>query len=763
MGTLTCNLRRGQRGEKWPNKPNAARWTRGFAFILLLLCSVLASAQTMLRTPSVTDRECIDRECMHDGRVAPPPLLAQLAAPGQSVPAPNDAPAPRDKFPELPDSEFQEFVAASIGRKLPIYGASLFDHVPTTFAPVDRIPVTDDYVIGPGDEIVVRTWGQLDLDGRLTVDRGGEIFLPKVGTLSVSGLRYQQLPDYFRSAIGRVFRNFDLTVSLGQLRSIQVFVVGQCRRPGNYTVSSLSTLVNALFASGGPSASGSMRHIQLKRANSEITQFDVYDLLLRGDKSKDARLLPGDVIYVPPTGPVIALAGSVNVPAIYELRDETTLGAAIEMAGGLATTADGQKATVERIEQHGTRRVEEFPLDAQGLQHQLKDGDVVRIFPLSPRFENAVTLRGNVAYPGRVEWHPGMRLSDVIPNQQALITREYWATTNAGANPPAAQSGNIARAGSDINWDYAVIQRLDPHDLSMRLLPFDLGKLVLEGDVDSNLALEAGDIIVIFSQRDLAVPVEKRSTYLRLEGEFRTAGVFRAQPGETLRQIVKRAGGLTGDAYLFGAEFTRESVRLQQQKALDKMIEKLEEDIARNAVASATLTPEAVSEHRAKVEAQRELLDKLRQVKATGRIVLDLKPAARMVSELPDITLEDGDRLLIPSQPSTVAVVGAVYNRNSFLYRRGQAVDEYLKRAGGTTRDADSGRMFVLRADGSVVSKQSSNGFWRGSFSSVRLLPGDTVVVPERLSHGSFLRGLKDWSQVFSQFALGAAAIRILQ
>jgi protein involved in polysaccharide export with SLBB domain len=699
----------------------------------------------------------------------------------------------KDRLPGLPEtmavpetaapwSEFQEFVASSLGRKLPIYGHSLFDRVPTTFAPVDRIPVTDDYVIGPGDEVLIRAWGQIDLDGKLVVDREGEVFLPKVGALSVAGLKYQQLPEFFRTAIGRVFRNFDLTVSLGQLRSIQVFVVGQARHPGNYTVSSLSTLVNALFASGGPSASGSMRRIQLKRNNLVVTEFDFYDLLLQGDKSKDARLLPGDVIYIPPTGPSIAIAGSVNVPAIYELRDGTSLAGAIEMAGGLATTADGQKAVVERIEHHGTRRVEEFPLDQQGWMRPLKDGDVVRIFSLSPRFQNAVTLRGNVAHPGRVEWHSGMRLRDLIPNQEALITRDYWSAANAGAhselprNPrdnwspahanaqpeftrhpdgtrPADMSSttdvtadvapateatrpgdtspktDLTRPAPEINWDYAVIQRLNPQDLTPQLVPFNLGKLVLEGDEQNNLALEPGDTVIIFSQNDIAVPLEKRSTFLRLEGEFRTAGVFRAETGETLRHLVERVGGFTPDAYLYGAEFTRESVRAEQQKDLDEMIEKLEQDISRSALASTAVTPEEVADQHAKLEAQRQLVEKLRQVKSTGRVVLDLKPLAAAAADLPEIVLENGDRLLVPSRPSTVAILGAVYNKNSFLYRRGGAVDDYLKRAGGPTRDADRDRMFLIRADGSVLSRQSVTGLWNGGFASLRLKPGDALVV----------------------------------
>jgi len=815
------------------------RWI-GAALFCLLASSGPGRAQTTLRTPPADnpqdDPQCVDNDCP-----APPRTADSAANPGagkwgnQGAPPmgarpnagwPNQAPQGNDNheeqktdparhpqrdfpwntnaMPEPPPSEFQEFVATSVGRRLPIYGHNLFDGLPTTFAPVDRIPVTDDYLIGPGDEILIRAWGQIDLDGKLMVDRGGEVFLPKVGTLSVAGLKYQQLPEYFRTAIGRVFRNFDLTISLGQLRSIQVFVVGQARRPGSYTVSSLSTLVNALFASGGPSNSGSMRRIQLKRSGRVLTEFDFYDLLLQGDKSKDARLLPGDVIYIPSAGPSIALAGSVNVAAIYEVRAGTSLAAAIEMAGGLSTTADGQKAVVERIENRESRRVEEFPLDGPGLDRLLKDGDVVRILPLSPRFQNAVTLRGNVAHPGRMEWHRGMRLKDAIPRPDVLITREYWRAANAVAEagnerepnerepnereqrereprerePPEKQTAaaknsteattaklrnRIARNAPEINWDYAVIQRLNPQDLTTRLIPFDLGKLVLEGDERNNLELEPGDIITIFSQSDLAVPLAKQSKFVRLEGEFHAAGVYQAEAGETVRHLIERAGGYTANAYPYGAEFTRESVRIDQQKGLERLIEKLEEDISRNALAPAGTSPDEIADNRARLEAQRQVVEKLREVKATGRVVLDLRPDSSSVNDLPEIALEDGDRIVVPYRPATVDLLGAVFNRNSFLYRREERVDDYLKRAGGPTRDADTARMFVVRADGSVIGKQSVRGLWNGGFASLRLMPGDAIVVPERLTHGSFLRGLRDWSQVFSQFALGAAAVRVIQ
>src|SRR6266850_1927004 len=235
------------------------------------------------------------------------------AGPAPTRPAARAEEPARSAEPQAIDrNDFQEFIAQSSGQTLPLYGYNLFQGAPSTFAPVENIPVTGDYVVGPGDELLIRAWGQIDVDYRAVVDRNGMVNIPRVGSVPVAGVPYKDITRHIRTAVARNFRNFELMVTMGQLRSIQIFVVGQARRPGAYTVSSLSTLINAIFAVGGPSSRGSMRAIQLKRGNSIVSEFDVYDLLLSGDKSRDVQLLPGDVIYFPPIGPLAAVSGSVN-------------------------------------------------------------------------------------------------------------------------------------------------------------------------------------------------------------------------------------------------------------------------------------------------------------------------------------------------------------------------------------------------------------------------------------------------------------------
>jgi polysaccharide biosynthesis/export protein len=698
-------------------------------------------------------------------------------------------------FPER--NEFQDFVAESVGKIVPMFGYNLFQGGPSTFAPVDRVPVTADYVIGPGDEILVRAWGQVDIDYRAIVDRDGAISIPKVGNVNVAGIRFQEIHGYLKTAIGRVYRNFELNVAMGQLRSIQIFVVGHAARPGSYTVSSLSSLVNAIFASGGPTTKGSMRTIQLKRGGKLVTEFDMYDLLLKGDKSKDAPLQPGDVIYIPPIGQLAAISGSVNNAAIYEIMSNTSLSDLVALAGGLAATADGQKVTIERIVDRKVRKIEEFKFDKEGLAHGLRDGDVVQVLPISPRFDNAVTVKGNVAVPARHPWHSGMTVKDVVPDRAALIVPDYWVKRNLltradkaialakerqelattpradlltaskqeGAGPALGQERvrtEIKRTLPEVNWDYAVVERLNRNDLTTQLIPFNLGKAILEGDPQQNLLLQPGDVITIFSKDDIQVPVAKQTRFVKLEGEVGNPGVYQVLPGETLRQLIARVGGFTPSAYLFGSTFTRESTRQLQQKRLTEFIDRLEQEVNRN-MSQTAISSEEVANRQAASQGQLSLITRLRKVQATGRIVLEMPGDAGGVAQLPDLALEDGDTFIVPSRPSTVAVVGTVYNENAFIYRGDKKVADYLAQAGGPTKDADSSSVYIIRADGTVISKRQSGGWLTTSFDGGRLMPGDTVVVPENLEKFRFTKELKDWSQVFYQFALGVAGLKVLK
>ncbi|MFY9748028.1 MAG: SLBB domain-containing protein [Acidobacteriaceae bacterium] len=769
-------------------------------------------------------------------------------------------------LPPEPLTEFQKFVASTSGQLLPIYGESLFRQVPSTFAPLDMVPVPPDYVIGPGDELRIRVWGQVNFRADVRVDRSGEIYLPQIGQVQVAGMPSAALDAKLRAAIGRVYRNFDLTVDVGQIRAIQVYLAGEARRPGVYTVSSLSTLVDALFASGGPSAAGSFRHIELRRAGALVTDFDLYALLVHGDKSKDVTLQNGDVLFIPPVGPQVAITGSVKHPAIFELRAGDSVAEALADAGGASVVAAQARLSIERTDEHRDRYAMEVAWDQAGLATTLADGDLVHVFSIIPMYQKTVTLRGNTANQGHFAWHPGMHVSDLIPDKDSLITRNYWwkraqmglpapefeplqnfqdlrqptsptelprrqliqspgsnGTNNGGANTgqpsqgydeqnsgenPAVsgqnQSGSSTitgttrnlsaaqRAGSaslgaeqptysqapttmrtevgpfapEIDWDYAVIERLDPATLKTILIPFDLGKLVLQHDASQDLALQPGDIVSIFSQGDIRVPIAQQTKYVRLDGEFVHAGVYTVQPGETLRDLVLRAGGLTAAAYLYGSEFTRESTRALQQRRMDEYVQTLEMQMQRGnlALASSPATSaQDLASGAAAQNSEQELLGRLRQMRATGRIVLEFKAGSSGLDVLPDIALEDGDRFVVPSVPASVNVVGAVYDQNSFLYETIRRAGAYLRLAGGPNRDADRKHIFIIRADGSVISYEAEKGIWGNEFDNLRMNPGDTIVVPEKTFKPSALRGFLDWSQLFSQFALGAAALSVIQ
>jgi protein involved in polysaccharide export with SLBB domain len=703
-----------------------------------------------------------------------------------AVDAVRQEPTPsRTRKPSVP-SQFQRFVQESTGRLLTHFGVDLFEN-PQAYAVDAAVPAPSEYVLGQGDEVRIQIWGAVDYAGSQTIDRNGQISLPKIGSIHLSGVQVKDLEATLRKHVAMVFSNVTVNANLGKLRGITVYVVGQAQQPGTYNLNSLSTLVNAVFASGGPGVNGSMRGIQLKRAGKTVTTLDLYDFIGRGDKSKDAALQPGDVIMIPPAGPRVALTGATDLAAIYELKSGTTLHDILALGGGVPALAAAQKALLERIDASQTppRQVQDLTLNAQGQALPLRDGDIVTLLGISPAFGNAVTLQGNVAEPLRYKWQSGMRVLDLIPEKDALLTPDYYKrknqlvqTINNAKDAGAEVMGRVRSMVDQINWDYAVIERLNTTDLRTDLIPFNLGKAVVQKDPQHNLLLQPGDVVTIMGSNDLRLPTERQTRLVRVEGEVAAPGIYQSLPGETLPQLIDRIGGLTPQAYLFGVEFTRESVRKQQQQNLDLVIRRLE---AQAQSAGATLAANATGERAAQAatlqqqqQAQlRAQIDKLKTMRSQGRVSLELDPTTSVASQplqnlqsvLPSLPLEDGDAVLVPSLPAFVSAAGSVNNENVMIYKPGRTVADIVK-AAGLTEDADASETFVLRADGSVLSRRAA-GFFGNSFETSQVMPGDTVIVPAKVDRESgynfLVRALRDWTQIFSNLGIGAAAIKTLR
>jgi polysaccharide export outer membrane protein len=551
--------------------------------------------------------------------------------------------------PEEP-GVYETYVEGVTGEKLKIYGKELFRDVPTTFAPLDRGQVNQEYLIGAGDELQIRGWGMVDIDVSAKVDRSGAVYIPRVGSIMVSGIKYGDLQGYLKKAVAKQYNNFELTVSVAQTHALQVYVVGHAVRPGTYTMSSMSTLLNALFTSGGPDATGSMRNIALKRGGKTVGVFDMYDMLGKGDKNSDLNLRDGDVIYIPEVGPMVALTGNVKRPGIYELKGEATLADVMNWSGGFDSSAQTKQVVVEK----------------------------------------------NV-------------------NNQYKVIADIVATDAA------------------VNTQLAAVP------------------------------VRPTDILRVFAPESIAVEAQVVNAYVRVAGEVNQTGVIALKKNETLRELMVRLGGPNENGYLYATKLTRESVRRSQELKLREVAERFERDLESNATQrlSASTDPGNAVKVTAEVEQQRNIVKKMKEIKAEGRIALALDSSLAQVKNLPDLPLQDGDSIYVPRRPGTVEVLGSVFQQNSFVYRSNSNVDDYVKQAGGLNNNADKSEIYVLRADGTAKSGQNQG--WFSGAGGIALNPGDTVVVPEKIDRSSFMQSLKDWTSIFYQFGLGAAGLKVLK
>jgi len=885
------------------------------------------------------------------------------------------------------------------------------------------LPVPAKYVVGPGDEVKILLWGRVNAQYSLVVDRNGNITIPQIGPVQVAGMTFERMSaNLIKQAAQIVGANIDIT--MGSLKTIPIFVLGDVRRPGSYTIGSFATITDALLIAGGPSEIGSMRNIQLRRKDKIIVTFDLYDLLLKGDKSKDKILQAGDIIFIPVTGPLAGIAGNLRRPAIYEMKGKYNLGSLIDLSGGLIPSAYTQQIQVERIIKGESQIVVDLNVKdlAASKNFLLQDADLVKVFSIVDKDLNAIYLNGNVKRPGKYEFKPGMRVKDLLKDPKEVLAETFFG--------------------------YALIKRLNPPGLGSYLIPFNLGKLLLENDANNNIVLRPQDSVYIFSRwffedrpfvaiegevrnggkfdlaenmkvkdailtagdlakdaylpkaeiirrgknreyktiyfnvakalagdpeenlplqtedriiihslweerwkemvsisgevkkpneylltesmtvsdlvfksggltrdsyleeaelygtdwktkevtlrrfslkkalendpahniqlkdldkivvhsvwekiykktvsvdgevtkpgtyqyaesmtvRDLVfaagnilesafldeaevssqvvvegkgVTIEHRQINLKkaiegevsqnlslrpydrlfikriaewrqekfvtLSGEVFLPGKYIIRKGETLSSLIERAGGFTSEAYLPGAFFTRESVRKTQQKRIQEFIEEQEQEIMKQgARATEAALSKEEAEQRQKAMAQRkEVIAHLKAAAATGRVVIKLMPLKKFKGSEYDLDLEEGDSLNIPMTPSTVMVMGRVYNPNAILYTKDKRLEYYLDKVGGPAENADKKRIYLVRADGSVLSRTESR-FWGfrweeeshrwayGGFMATRMGPGDTILVPEKYERIYWTRELKDWTQILFQIAFAAGVIGVL-
>ena len=725
------------------------------------------------------------------------------------------------------------------GAGLKHYGYDLFEQAPSTFAPTTDVPVPSEYVVGPGDQFTVQLYGSQNKTIRLTVGRDGHVSFPELGPISVAGRSFSAVKAEIEARVSRQMIGVRASLSMGETRAIQVFVLGETRYPGAYTVSGLATMTGALFAAGGVREIGSLRNIQLKRGGRTITELDLYDLLMQGDSSHDVKLQPGDVVFIPAIGPTVSIDGEVQRPAIYELKGAVNAVAAVQMAGGFTTEADSGKAALSRVNAQRRRVVQDIDLSAPGAANELlHNADVLRVARLRPTLDSGVTVEGQVFRPGSYAWQQGMRLSQLLPSldelkpdsdQHYVLIRREDPTTKRITVVSADLAAALAAPGSPADLELTPRDRLTVFDLKngrdrvirplmdelqlqsnqlqsldqvnisgsvkapgdypletgmklsdliraggsldtaaysgsaelsryviengqsrrTQVIPIDLAA-VLHGDTAANLTLQAFDRLYI---KEVSGWADQEQVILL--GEVRFPGTYPIKRGEALRAVLNRAGGLTDQAFPEGAVFTRVELREREQLQLNRLAERMQNDLAATAMVAARGGQGGAGQA---YSLGQTLLAQVKAAKAVGRLVIDLDGALAATSGTgDDITLRQGDQLVVPKRSQEVTVIGEVQNATSHLYRGDLERDDYIGLSGGETRLADGNKTYVVHANGSVDA--DGHRWWVPHVGSTPIRPGDTVVVPLDTERVPALPTWQAVTQILYQIAIAAAAV----
>jgi len=718
-----------------------------------------------------------------------------------------------------------------IQQRLIQFGYDLFENVSFNVnqSYID-IPVPASYVIGPGDMIKIQLYGNKNTTYRLKVTRSGIISIPEIGPVSVAGQSFQRVEKKLEKLISSQMIGVQTDITMGKLRSINIYILGNAKRPGAYKVNALTTMFDALFVCGGIKPIGSLRNVQLKRKGRTTVAMDLYSFIMSGDNKKDIRLQSGDVIFIPEIGNTASISGQVKRPAIYELTENETVQDLINYSGGFLSTAFPDAAQVEKINENGERFIREIDLKQDSaLKRNVVDGDVLYVPSVLDRVDNKVSLVGHVYRPGVYQWKKGMRLTDLLPSYDELLAEaddEYvvvrrellpektvkvistslkdafqnkFSDANILLNPRdkviifnqkksrkeelkfilselKRQSGSgmpvsivsvvglvkhpgkyplekgmkvsdlIRAAGYLQEQAFSLSAELtrynvvNGHFREIFHLPIDLNA-VSKGNKEANLLLSSHDILHIKK-----IPLWEANSYVDVSGEVNFPGRYPIKRGETLKSLLKRVGGLTEFGSSEAAFFIRKDLKAREQRQLNRMVKRMEADLAMFSLEQLQNNQESMQGYMA----AKSLLDQLKSTQAIGRLVFDFPSIVKNIdSEKDDIVLRDGDKLIIPEKIQEVTVIGEVVNQSSFMYEQDLYRGDYIERTGGMTKNADGGAIYTIRSNGVVTTDDDIH-------------PGDVIIVPLDVNRVNFLSQLSRISEVLYHLAVTTASLKTL-
>ena len=666
--------------------------------------------------------------------------------------------------------------------KLQPYGYNLFQYPTSTFEPVLNMPTSPSYVLGPGDELLLTMWGETQLFSQLVISREGNIIVPNAGPVLAQGITVEALKarllkrlTSFYSGLrnGGPDANTWLDVSVGKLRTIQVFVLGEVKKPGGYAISSMSTSFLALYVAGGPNINGSLRSIEVIRNNKSISTIDFYDYALRGDKSKDVRLQDGDIVFVKTVGKRTALAGNVIRPAIYEMKPDETLKDLLIMAGGIQVNAYFDRVHVERIIPFAERKLYAKNIldldvnfssaeDLFNSNFKLEDGDIISVFQINEFLQNRVTISGNVKKPGVFALTKGMRVSDLVQEADSLISDTF------------GERGDLIR--------------LLP-SYRRQILSFNL-TLAMQRDSTQNIELQREDSIIIYKQ-NYFFPEHTVS----IAGAVRKPGTYTRAEKMTVADLVVLAGGLTESASKQAWELSKlDTTKIGSLSIIRKfdvtenywddqigqpiMLEDFDHLVVPSnpkfnvqrlvEVNGYVLYPGAYA-----LQGEQERLASIikragglrpgaypegstlmRTWSNAGLVPIDFIKALDDTESSENVVLLAGDVINISFQQEVVLVRGEVFVPSAVVHKKGASLSYYLKQAGGLKDEADDGRIVVTLPNGR---KWESGWFF---LPDPDILGGSVIIVPKKIEkEDKTLPVLRDWATIFVSIATMMVAI----